>query len=448
MVLLTRLLPNVSNKNIFCNTPWYEFHIYWDGSLGICCQEAHKLYPETDTQYNVATMTIAEWFNSEPVRQFRMAVSSDTKGSACQVCYYDEEHSSTSRRHRSNQKSVIFTKTAFDDSYNQSPGFNKFESSRLNNGSHLDMPVELHINLGNYCNLACKMCNPKASSNIASQQVKWGIAEAQQYIGTDWTRDEVVWQGVLTELVNIPKLNNIHFMGGETLITKRFEDFVDFMIDHNRLDLNFSFVTNGTTFNQSLLDKLKKFQRIGIEVSIESLTEQNAYQRQGTDTKLVLANIEKYLEQCNNTNITLTIRPAISALTVGSYIGLLKYCMDKQLIVKSLLVTRPNFLDIRVLPDHVRQQYHQQYKDLLDELDLVSTSSAEDYNESDPGQYKKVIKNQIEQCMNTLTAPRLANSDQLLTDMVQWCRRWDNVYGYNAVELYPELAEEFVNRGY
>jgi molybdenum cofactor biosynthesis enzyme MoaA len=417
--------------------------------LGICCQEAHKLYAESDQQYNIATMTMAEWFNSEPVRQFRLAMSGDSKISACQRCYNEEEHSNTSRRHRSNQKSVIFTRTAFSDSYKQSPGFDKFEYSATHQGMHTGMPIDLHIDLGNHCNLTCKMCRPQASSSIAAQYVKWGIDSAKQYIGTNWTRDQTVWNRVLTELVNIPKLNNIHFMGGETLITKRFEDFVDFMIAHDRLDLNFSFVTNGTTFNQSLLDKLKKFQRVGIEVSIESMTEHNAYQRQGTDTNLVLANIEKYLAHCNNTNITLTVRPAISALTIGSYSTLLKYCLDKQLLVKSLLVTKPEFLDVRILPDTVRQQYILNYKNLLDELTCESDSDTlGDYNESDPNQYRKIIKNQIDQCVNMLLAPRLENSDQLLTDMVAWCRRWDDVHGYDAVKLYPELAKEFVDCGY
>ena len=42
------------------------------------------------------------------------------------------------------------------------------------------------------------------------------------------------------------------------------------------------------------INKLKKFNRVGIEVSIETLTEHNTYQRQGTDTSVVLENLEKY----------------------------------------------------------------------------------------------------------------------------------------------------------
>ena len=272
------------NKSIFCNSPWYELHIYWDGSLGICCQESRKLYPETDRQYNIATMTISEWFNSDPVKKFRLGLLGNQRMPECQRCYLEEDHGGTSRRFRSNQKSVIFTKTAFDESFKQSPGYRHFVKS-VNSGHSDTHPIDLHVDLGNYCNLACKMCSPRASSTIAAQQVKWGIESSRQYLGTDWTRNTEVWNRFKQDLLTLPRLNNIHFMGGETLLTDRFEELIDTMIEHRRFDLCFSFVTNGTTFNANVLDKLKLFRRVGIEISIEAGDEHNAYQRQGTDTQ-------------------------------------------------------------------------------------------------------------------------------------------------------------------
>ena len=310
------------------------------------------------------------------------------------------------------------------------------------------MPIDLHIDLGNYCNLTCKMCYPKASSSIANQYVKWGIKDAAKYIGTDWTKDDTTWQRVIEEIGSIKELHNVHFMGGETLITKRFEDFIDYMISINRFDLNFSFVTNGTTFNQSLLNKLKKFQRVAVEVSIETTTEHNSYQRQGTVTDQVLQNIKKYIENCNGTGIVLTVRPAISLLTIGHYHTLLRFCLEHRLVVQSLLVTRPNYLDFRILPTEVKEHYKKEYINLINDyrLDLVDIHN--DFNENDPGQIKKIVRTQADRCLNLLSDDRPTNSDQLLTELVKWCRRWDNIHGYNALELYPELAQEFLDRGY
>jgi sulfatase maturation enzyme AslB (radical SAM superfamily) len=392
-------------------------------------------------------MTIAEWFDSDPMRAARLDMLGSTPNSICRRCYHEQEFNGTSRRHKSNQKSVIFTKTNFAKSYEQSPGYQKFELSCVNQGAYNGLPIDLHIDLGNYCNLACKMCRPQASSVIAAQEVKWGNILAKQYVGTDWTRDDVVWNRVINELANIDQLNNVHFMGGETLITKRFEDFVDYMIACGRTDLNFSFVTNGTTFNESLLNKLKQFNRVGIEVSIETVTEHNSYQRQGTDTALVLENIQRYLAHCNGTNITLTARPAISALTIGNYHSLLRYCLDHKIIVKSLWVTKPTFLNPQILPNSIRSQYINNYKNLIQEYNLKGDHLV-DYNESDPNQLPRIILSQIDQCLNMLSRDQLPDSDQELKKLIEHCQKWDRVYGYDARALYSELTEILDQYGY
>ena len=428
------------NPNIFCNTPWYELHIYWDGSLGICCQESHKLY-DSDYKYNIARMTIAEWFNSPPVQQFRQQVLSNTPASACSRCYREEQAGSYGRRIRSNQKSVIFQQ-AFAESFEQSPGRQHFDAS----GITTTHPVDIHVDLGNYCNLACKMCHARASSTIASQQVKWGIESSQKYLGSDWTRDSDTWNSFLQQLLLIPNLNNIHFMGGETLLTKRFEDLVDHMIAHDRLDICFSFVTNGTKFRPELMDKLKLFRRVGIEVSIETVDSHNAYQRQGTDTELVLANLDRYQTWCNESTITLTVRPAISALTIGYFPGLLQYCLKKNLLVKSLLVITPDYLDAVILPDAVKKQYLVHYQVLVDQLD--HTQVPVDYNATDPHNYAMIVKEQVQMCMNVLSAPEPSNADELRQLMVDHCRKWDQIYGYDARFLYPELTELWDQYGY
>ena len=417
------------NKNLFCNTPWYELHIYWDGSLGICCQEDHKLY--AGNGYNIATMTIAKWFNSLPVKSFRQRILQSTPLSECRRCYHEEAQGGMSRRIRSNQKSVIFTQ-AFDDSFEQSPGRRHFEPS----GTTDTHPIDIHIDLGNYCNLACKMCNAQASSAIAVQEVKWGIAESKQYVGTDWTRDQAVWNSFKQQLLEIPKLNNIHFMGGETLLTDRFEDLVDWLTKHQRFETCLSFVTNGTVYKPGLMSKLQRFKRVGIEISIETVDEHNAYQRQGTDTVLVLANIDQYTQLGNNVEVCL--RPAVSALTIGYHAGLIEYAFDKQLPIKSLLVSDPRFLDAEILPQNVKLQYLQKYVPLINKL---GATQVQDYNAMDPNEFRRNLAQQIEMCVTILSTPLPQDSEQQLQAMVEHCRRWDQVYQLDARALYPELTQ-------
>lgn len=424
----------MANQQIFCNTPWYEAHIYWDGGLGICCQESRRL----STTHNIKTTSLREWFNSEPVKHLRQEVLSDNPTDVCSRCYHEEQHSGTSRRHRSNQKSVIFTKNAFQQSFEQSPGRQYFTEDGVTD----TLPIDLHVDLGNYCNLACKMCWSGASSRIATQYVLWGHEDHRWYLGTDWTKDSVVWDRFLDELLTIPKLKNIHFMGGETLLTPKFEEFVDFMIAHERFDLSLSFVTNGTTFKEELVNKLKKFARVGIEVSIETTTAHNDYVRQGTNTKLVLENIELYQQHCD-TSMSLTLRPTVSALTVGYYYTLLEYCLERKLIIKSLLVNDPSYLNVSVLPIQVREQYSKNYYSLLEKLTDINIDC--DYNESDSNNYLQSIKLQVKQIINLLAQ---SSTEDQLKDLVDMCSQWDKEFNFNARLVYPELAEVFTQHGY
>lgn len=381
-------------------------------------------------------MSIAQWYNSDPVKKFRQNIHGARKLSACRSCYLEEQHGGHSKRLKENQKSVIFAQ-AFEDSYEQSPSRGHFEYS--DGGVTDTMPIDLHINLGNFCNLACKMCSHEASSTIASQEVKWGIDSSRQYLGVDWTKDDVVWNNFKQQLLEIPGLNNIHFMGGETLLTDRIEDLVDTMIQHKRFDLCFSFVTNGTVFKPTLMDKLKAFRRVGIEISIETVTEHNAYQRQGTKTSEVLANIQRYRDWCNGTSITVTLRSAPSLLSIGHYHTLLRYALEQQLLIKSNLCYSPKFLYAVNLPTAVKQQYINHYVELVDQLNTVATNN--DFNASDPNNYAMSIKQEAEMCLQLLSTPAPFDIETQLQAMVEHCRRWDQVYQLDARKLYPELVE-------
>jgi hypothetical protein len=169
------------------------------------------------------------------------------------------------------------------------------------------------------------------------------------------------------------------------------------------------------------------------------MDEHNAYQRQGTDTGLVLKNINQYLEHCNGSSITVALRPAPSLLSIGYYPGLLEYALNRQLIVKSNLCYGPRFLAAEILPSSIKKQYQTSYLQLLDKLSNIDADV--DYNASDPNNYKQVIKEHINMCLSILQSPTPPDSEQQLEALVRHCERWDRVYGYDARTLYPEFGE-------
>jgi hypothetical protein len=187
------------------------------------------------------------------------------------------------------------------------------------------------------------------------------------------------------------------------------------------------------------MDKLKLFKRVGIEISIETLTEHNAYQRQGSDTSEVLANIQQYRKWCNNSTITVTLRSTPSLLSIGYYHTLLEYALEQQFLIKSNLCYSPKFLYAINLPDKVKQHYVRHYVELINQLSTVTTNS--DFNASDPNNYQMSVKQEAEMCLQLLTTPAPPDQEQQLQQLVDHCRRWDQVYHLDARSLYPELAE-------
>ena len=432
------------NKNIFCNVPWYETHVYQDGSFGVCCSESHR--PHTSQNYNVATHSVEEWFHSSHMDQTRQAMWGDQPLSFCHGCYQKEQHGGDSRRLNNHQKSVIFTRSAFAASFLQSPGYPHFNHSRNSQGQTTLLPRDLHIDLGNWCNLACKMCDASASSTIASQEVRWGIQDSKKYLGSDWTRDDRVWQRFVQQILDIPYLQNIHFMGGETLLTDRLEDLVDRFVAARRFDMCFSFVTNGTIYRPGLVEKLAQFQRVGFEISIETADQHNSYIRQGTDTDLVLTNIGRYRGISNGTSVSVTLRPALNLLSIGYYHTLLRYALDHGLLVKNNLLHSPTFLDARYLPNETKLLYLDQYQQLRQSVPV--TDSDLDINISDPNNYQWVISREIDLAISMLRTIQPDDAEQQHQRLVSHCEKWDAIYGLDARVLYPELLMIFSRYGY
>lgn len=444
----------IPNKKIFCNVPWNEIHIYWDGGLGICHYETHRLHKQYEEnffilkkRYNIIDMSMSEWFNSEPVKKFRHDMWGNNLQSACGRCYDEELKGQTSRRHRNNFKSQIYTRSSFDETFSNSKDYKNFLYSKEKQGETTTKPIKLHIDLGNYCNLACKMCSPVASSKIAAQHVKWGRKEDSKYLGVDWTKNETVWNKFLNDVVEM-KIPSIHFMGGETTLTRRFHDFLDFMIAKNNFNINLTFVTNGVTFDKTLMEKLKLFRYVDIEISMETTTKHNDYIRQGTDTVQVLENVKKYLEWCNNDKISITLRSAVSILSIGNYDSLIEYCLKEKLKIRPLIVNWPRFMQVNILPEEIKKEYETKYYSLLDRYDLKELDIEKDFLESDSKEYKKIAKQAIIQVLGLLKTQNPYDQETQLENMVDHCRRWDSVYGFDARLLYPELKDIFEKYNY
>jgi organic radical activating enzyme len=426
----------MANKKIFCNVPWTNTHIYWDGSYGACCSE-HRPIHQDSAQYNIKNITVDGWYNSAPMQQFRKNIQSSTPVSACQGCYREEQHGYESRRIKENFKSVIFTEQAFDRSYQQSPYHAEFERA---DGTTTKKPVDWHVDLGNECNLACKMCEPMASSRISDQYMKWQLID--ESANRNWTQDTASWNNFTTSILAVPDLNRLHFMGGEPLLNKRFLELLDFLIDNKRTGMSISFVSNGTLINPTLIEKLKHFRTFDIEISLESISNNNDYIRQGSNIQDTMKNI-MWLKEQQSQQFHLVMRSVPQLLNVNNYDQYVNWAWENQLPIQGIPLIEPDYLQISVLPMALRGKIKHRYVDLARKFEQQPAMATLITGRNVSGLAQQLLR-ECRSVISMLDAPEPDNVQELRCQLAAWLMRWDQVYKLNAFDYYPEY-QDFLN---
>ena len=435
--------------NVFCNVPWTNVHVYHDGSLGICCAESHKLYDENNDQFNLKNMTLSDWYNQTPVTTFRKDMFGENPISQCSTCAYREGLGFLSRRQRANYQTVIFTdKKHFDKSYQQSTGYKTFEASRVT-GETLHTPYEWHLDFGNECNLACKMCRPTESSKIGAQYRQWKLIPADSNIFSNWSDNDEAWKNLVRSFDETRNLIKLHIMGGEPLMSKRFMEFIDYIISTGKhKDLELGFVTNATLITQAHIDKFKQFKTCNIEISLEAFDETNDYIRQGSDIKSLMKNVELLLY--NRTDrLKLVMRSVPQSLNATTYLNYIKWCYDNQVSVDSLALKNPAYLQVCILPKEIKERLVPKYTELLNFFTNIRTETFTTIVAGrNDAKIVQILEQEVNGMLGLLTAPEPNNVEELRYELISWLQRWDKVYNLNALDYYPEYTEFLKQYGY
>jgi sulfatase maturation enzyme AslB (radical SAM superfamily) len=426
----------MANEKIFCNVPWTNVHMYWDGSFGVCCSEKEKFV--TDEKYNIKNMQMGDWYKSTAMTEVRNQLSGDNKLSPCRGCYREEQFGYESRRIKENFKSVIFTEAAFERSYLQSPWVDKFESRTAD-----PHPIDWHIDFGNECNLACKMCHAGASSTIAAHLRRSGSHTGP--VKTSWSDDPAAWNNFLASVDAAP-IKRIHVMGGEPMLIKRYKEFIDYLVDNKRFEISLSFVTNGTVIDQELLDKLKQFANVDIEISIESIHDNNDYIRQGSRIADLLSNI-KLVEQNQDEKLQLILRTVPQLLNIHTYADLIEFAWEHKLVIQGIPLIRPDFLAIRVLPWEMRQELVPVFQSLADRISSDITFSRLRTGRG-IGTLADTLSKEAASMASMLKDPEPENVESLRKELVKHLQFWDRIYKLDAREYVPDLSDWLQEIGY
>jgi MoaA/NifB/PqqE/SkfB family radical SAM enzyme len=431
------------NSKIFCPIPWYEININNDGSFDLCgCQNNKILGTDLGQVWNIKKLSIPEYWNGSRLSQARLQKLGDVPDPMCGMCQKKDAVGYDSNRRKENIKSVIFL-DRFERSFSQSPNYHRFKYSKDNQGVTQTIPHSLHINLGDACNFACRMCHPWASTRL-QQEFKMLEWIKKDVVFDHWSDDPTGWKNFVDFLdQSASSVRVIHVIGGEVALMPKFDWLVDYFIDHEYAkEVNLSFTINGSLDYTRFFDRLNTYKRIEIGISIENVGPMGNYIRQGGNIDQILKNIE-HLSEHRPDNTSLVIRTVPSLLSLPDYACLINWAWKQKIPIDNSLLSDPAWQSGLLLPDYIKTQVINDLNQLLEKI--PGETFAQLSNQKDPNKIDTSIRNECESIINYLQQPQPNNAEDLLYECAKKLDQWDKMKKINiknySVDLYNLLRQ-------
>jgi len=381
----------MNNSKTFCPLPFIHLATRPNGDVRLCCTSNASGAGVIDTKdiglvkrngvnMNLREHTIEEVWNSEFMCNTRKQLLNNEIPPSCTKCFEEESKGIKSKRYWETEV------------WNQ----------RLNIDERVDtmsadgiMPVDIpyfDLRLGNLCNLKCIMCSPHDSSSWIKD---WKI-QAPQYTNTilkedqgwDRTMDYTWYQkgSFLDSMRNQAQhIKELYFAGGEPLLIPEHYNILEFMVNEGHAaNCILRYNSNGTEISDRLLELWSHFKLVKFNFSIDAFGDKNDYIRYPSKWDLITENLHKL----DNTpdNIIVNVACAVQAMNVLYLDELVDWKMSQNFrkvntleygagLIGLHLVYLPSYMNVRVLPESVKQQVYTKIHNLIEKYDSETFSS-------------------------------------------------------------------------
>jgi hypothetical protein len=207
----------------------------------------------------------------------------------------------------------------------------------------------LEFNIGNLCNLKCRMCNSFSSSKWIADELALGMKPTPlvrpdaQRIGTD-----------------VSKLEKIRFVGGEPSLEQPTMMGLLDQIDAEAGGLSHLEVWVTTNcielLDADVIQRLSRCRIVELQCSVDGMGAINDYQRTGSDWTSLLGNLRWYQREMPS-NFNLAILSSWSIVNCYHAAEFMGFCLDElpRFYVWGHPVRKPEHLDMRNLPSSIKE---------------------------------------------------------------------------------------------
>lgn len=341
-----------SNSDTLCPLAWTSLAYYPNGSYTVCCRSRIQL-----------GSTPQEALRSEKLKEVKKEMQQGTRPLACKRCFEEEDLGITSMR-----------------------------QSRIQMYSRLGIKVEYEslehslksydLRLSNLCNLKCRMCWPFSSSKIYSEYLELlenGIRmKMYENAGEPFWPPTIVDAAPTVEhvLENAPQLRHLYISGGEPFLDTKLVGMLEALAKTGAAsDIRLDIHTNGTIWNESLMQCLDAFRSTTLMISLDGIGKALEYQRTGSRWEAIENNIRKILEAAR---FQVTFLPTVTIYNVLYMDELLSWYLELKKEFPEIQVSMNFLLGPEYLMAHLMSPSGQVR--LLDKLDRLKADSDQGYN--------------------------------------------------------------------
>lgn len=340
-------LKTTSEPHFFCHAPWRTLYINPEGEVRLDNQSSFVLGTLEDGR------SLKEIIKSEAPAQIQQQFGKDRLPDSCRNCAQKESIIGHSRR-------FFFQ--------------HKLEPMGIEGNQFKLEYLDLHLT--NRCNLKCRMCNSESSSQWIEEDKILNSIDAKRLNRPKNPRVRRVNQEILKGLLRDPDIfKNLRYLalrGGEPLMEPLYLEIIDFLIQHGfaqQIILDLS--TNGSFAEAKVLKRLNHFASVDFHLSVEGGGELYQYIRGGQTFSIdkLERNIQRFRELPNVHIIFAVTVSVYNILHLDELIEwFLKIKTDKDEIILSNTVVRPNYLQYLLIPSHLKLLAVERLEKILPQL--------------------------------------------------------------------------------
>ena len=275
-------VPLFNTNKKMCAHAWSGFHIWTDGTVGVCCDYTGSIVDDNNQPYNINSHSVEQILSSRYMNNLRDQMRSGQDPIGCKGCVDTECTGGDSRR--------MLAPYRLENIW----GLIDWESDSVDNLGYIGG------HLGNLCNLKCRICSPAFSSTVAAEELsqvpKNEIKLHPTYKvsnNTNWAlKKKELWE----TLKDKPQIKNFEFLGGEPFMLKHNLEFMQYLLDTQRSkECIFDFTSNGT-FYPEIFDHADQFKRLVVTLSIDNIQQRFEYERSGAHWNVLQDTVEKFMK--------------------------------------------------------------------------------------------------------------------------------------------------------